>query len=488
MTEHLHRRAARGGAIAIGSQAVRLLIQLVTLALMSRLLSPADFGVFAMATSVIALTMIFGDLGLTTATLQKTTINDDDVTTSFFLGLGFSFCVTAVTIALSPFAAAALNNPLVDDLVRALAVTAPLGALATQHYALMQRDMRWVTLQWTGIASTSLGNIVGIIAAFAHAGPYSLVLASLTTAATASFLAWRSCKWRPSFQFSWQNAKSTLGFAGFLSLNSVVSYLTKQFDSLLVGAVFGSELLGFHSRTMSLYSLPQTALITPVYSAVNPVLYRMQSNSQALARTYSMFTSTLTFVCGILGVLLYSYSELIVEIVLGTQWVSTVPTLLKILAFSAPALPLSATAQVFFVAKKQSGKLLQRSLVLALIGCAALLVGQHAGLMGVAVAVSLNVAFASIGWIYAVCVSILPASQDRYDAFLLPASVSVAAISGICVALTFAAMHTTPFLTALAGLSTYFCLSLLLTLTVARVQLLHTLSAVRLAFQRLPSK
>ena len=73
-TDHLMadlgRRTARGSVVAILAQAIRLALQLASLAIMARLLAPEDFGVVAMATTATAFVGLFTDLGLSAATVS----------------------------------------------------------------------------------------------------------------------------------------------------------------------------------------------------------------------------------------------------------------------------------------------------------------------------------------------------------------------------------------------------------------------------------
>ena len=65
----------RSGAVALVSQGIGFIMQLASTTMLSRLLTPQDFGLVAMVIAITGLLLVFKDLGLATATIQR-----DDLT------------------------------------------------------------------------------------------------------------------------------------------------------------------------------------------------------------------------------------------------------------------------------------------------------------------------------------------------------------------------------------------------------------------------
>jgi len=88
LDKDLGHRAVRGAIVAIIAQPIRILIQFVATAVLARLLVPEDFGLVAMAMVVISFMGLFSELGLTSATVQRSQIDQDTVSGLFFITLG----------------------------------------------------------------------------------------------------------------------------------------------------------------------------------------------------------------------------------------------------------------------------------------------------------------------------------------------------------------------------------------------------------------
>ena len=81
----LSARSVRGGVITISSQAVTVLLQLISTVVLARMLTPDDYGVMGMVLSVVALAAIFKDLGLSSAAIQKANLTSDHQTNLFWI-------------------------------------------------------------------------------------------------------------------------------------------------------------------------------------------------------------------------------------------------------------------------------------------------------------------------------------------------------------------------------------------------------------------
>src|SRR5262249_24361045 len=130
------------------------------------ILSPADFGLVAMAGAVTAFVGLFTDLGLSAATVQRAHIDQDLVSTLFFANVAMGLLCMAVATATAPLAALLFHHCRVTQVILALSVGFPMAALGSQHGALLQRNMRWGALQWCGLAAQSIAAIATITLAW----------------------------------------------------------------------------------------------------------------------------------------------------------------------------------------------------------------------------------------------------------------------------------------------------------------------------------
>ena len=82
------RQEAASGVVWAGvSQAARVLIQIATLAVLSRLLPPTDFGLLAMATVVTIFATLLRDMGTAAAVIQREKLGSELLDTVFWFNV-----------------------------------------------------------------------------------------------------------------------------------------------------------------------------------------------------------------------------------------------------------------------------------------------------------------------------------------------------------------------------------------------------------------
>src|SRR4026207_1476252 len=102
---NLAGRTARGGAVAIVSQGLKFAITIVATSVMARLLTPNDYGLIGMVAFVTGFVSMYKDLGLSAATIQRSEISSEQISTLFWVNILLSFGITVLTIAIAPLVA-----------------------------------------------------------------------------------------------------------------------------------------------------------------------------------------------------------------------------------------------------------------------------------------------------------------------------------------------------------------------------------------------
>ena len=114
-TDHLRvnlsGRTARGGAVAISSQALKFVITIGATSVMARLLTPSDYGLIGMVAFVTGFVAMYKDLGLSTATIQKSEISFEQTSTLFWINALLSLGITLFTAAIAPLVAWFYGEP-----------------------------------------------------------------------------------------------------------------------------------------------------------------------------------------------------------------------------------------------------------------------------------------------------------------------------------------------------------------------------------------
>src|SRR5258708_1186512 len=107
----LKQRAIRGGVAKIFSQVATLILRTGSLMIMARLLDPKDFGLVGMVTAVIGVFSVFRDFGLSTATIQRTNVSDEQMSTLFWVNVLVGLGLAVLTAGMAPLVVRFYHEP-----------------------------------------------------------------------------------------------------------------------------------------------------------------------------------------------------------------------------------------------------------------------------------------------------------------------------------------------------------------------------------------
>src|SRR5438045_5419294 len=258
LLDNLQGRTFRGGFLTLISQAVKVLLQVLSAAVLGRLLLPRDFGLLAMVMSVTAFIGMFKDLGLSNATVQRPKITHGQVSGLFWINCALSLGVALVVAMLAPFIAWFYHEPKLLAITLVLSGNFIFSGLTVQHQALLRRQMQFKTTAVIDMVSMVCGVATAISMAGMHFGYWSLVGAQFATTITYCALVWTNCKWRPGLFQRGVGLRPMLSFGGHITGFTVLNYFTRNFDNILIGRVLGSAPFGIYSMASALVLLQGT--------------------------------------------------------------------------------------------------------------------------------------------------------------------------------------------------------------------------------------
>jgi PST family polysaccharide transporter len=306
--------------VTVGAQGAKFILQMGSMAVLARLLSPGDFGLVAMLMAIIGLVGVFKDGGLSMATVQRTHITDDSVSSLFWINVLLGGVLTLLTIGVSPAIAWFYDESRLNGLGNAVAFTFLIGSLGTQHGALLRRQMRFVTISSVELVALTGSITVGICAALGDLGPWSLVLMALASSIIATSGNWVCTRWRPSKPRFSAHAVPMLQYGAGLSGAKFFNYAREQVPLILIGSSTGPGPLALYERAYRLLLMPISQMMPPLGAVALPTLARLQSETNRFRRTACRLISVATLLTLPISLVAFVAAEAVVELVLGAQW------------------------------------------------------------------------------------------------------------------------------------------------------------------------
>jgi O-antigen/teichoic acid export membrane protein len=397
----LGSRAARGGFTVVVGQIVRILIQVVSVSVLARLLSPSDYGLVAIVLAIVGIGEIFRDFGLSTAAIQARVVTNDQRNKLFWLNTGIGAVLTVLCVAAAPVVSIIFHQHDLTPITRALSFTFLLNGMAAQHEADLNRNLRFTALVTVNIGSQAVGTVVAIVVASLGGGYWALVaqqiVAGIVTLAAFVILT----RWIPRLPKRGVDVSSFVRFGFGLVGSQMIGYLNNNVDTVTIGIRFNTVQLGYYNRGYQLLFRPLSQLRAPTTSVALPVLGRVRDDRKRtdafLVRGQLALGYTLVAAVAISA----GAARPIVEVFLGHQW-STVAPVFALLSLAGIFQTIAYVGSWVYLSRGLTGSLVWFSMVSLAIKIVCVLVGSQWGIVGVAAGFALAPALTwpiSIWWL-----------------------------------------------------------------------------------------
>lgn len=398
-TEGLKSRVLSGAAAIGASQAIKLVIQFSSVVLLARLLTPEDFGLFAMVMPVAAFVLMFQDLGLTQATITRSELGQDEASSIFWVSLSVATIFALGLFAASPLVAAFFGEPRLTPLMAALALSVFLSGLVSQPFALLNRQMRFGALAIIDIVSSLFGFAASIAVALIYPTPWAMVASVIGNMVASLLLVWPIVRWMPSRPGRLTGVRDMLHFGGGLTLFNVGNFVARNVDKVLIGRFVGSVSLGFYDRAYRLLLFPLQQVAFPLQRIAVPALSRLVDDPHRYRHAYSRLAQQLLLVTTPGMVMLIIFADPVVALLLGPGWSGVAP-IFQWLGVAGLALPLTSSIAWLFTSQGRAvefgkwGLFSMASCVLAYV------IGLPWGAVGVAAAYAISDVFIRVPLIW----------------------------------------------------------------------------------------
>lgn len=450
LKDGLKERAVKSAGITLVAQAIKLILQLVSIAIMARLLQPSDFGLIAMVTVFTGLALQFMEGGLSMATIQREHITHAQVSNLFWVNgsLGAALCLLGILI--SPLVATIYDESRLTPVMAAMSLTFLIGGLSVQHDALLRRQMRFKAISVIDIMSLAVGIVSGLVTAYNGFGYWALVVSPIATFATKTLMRWLITRWLPSMMSRGSGVRPLLGFGANLTGANFIGYIATNITPFAVGYIGGVRALGLFNQANILTSIPSTQILPPVMNVLQPTLARVADDPERLRITLISIMGKLVLGTMFVTLTMAVLADWIVLLFLGSGWEGVVP-IFRMLAVFSLVEPIASFLVVALVAVGNAKALLRWKLITLTILVVSIGIGSVWGAFGVVAAYAVSGVFIRLpGFLY-YSSQFLPVTFGELVKSLLP--------SGVCALATIGALYYLKLLIAIenpiAGLAIY---------------------------------
>jgi O-antigen/teichoic acid export membrane protein len=304
--------------------------------ILARILTPEDYGIYAVALVVLNILLSMNELGVSLAIVRRPGDVSEIAPTVATLSLGSSLLMWLVIFGAAPVIAAGLGIAEATGVIRVLALSIVIDALTAVPAALMTRDFmqkQRLIVDAAGFVTTSA---VALALATGGAGPWALVWGALLGNAVNAVFILRFAPRHHGFGFRPAVARELLGFGLPLAGASLLIIALLEVDYIVIGAELGAASLGFYLLAFNLSTWPVNMFSAPARRISLPLFARLHAGEASASAAFVPVCCMLLLVTLPACLMLAVFAEPLVRLAYGQQWLPSAAVLpwLMALAFT----------------------------------------------------------------------------------------------------------------------------------------------------------
>ncbi len=379
-------RAAGAALRWNASAAVATLVsQLVQLVVLARWLTPAEFGLAAVALAVTGFMWGFADLGMTNALVQRESSPEKTWASAWWAAASSGAVLCVALVALAGGIATVLRLEGLAPLLWIAALSLPFFGPAAVFQARLQRQLRFKRLALGEIGAAVIALAVAVAWILWRAEPMALIAGQLALVGSRFVLLGALSGLRPLPRLQVADLRPLSGFGAFQMGERALNNAAGNLDRLLVAALLGPAAAGFYSMAAQI-ALKPAALFGPfVTRTLLPLLARMQGDRARMASAYLRSLSLLALPASVVYALLLGLADPLLRAVLGTGWEPAIPVL-RVMAVLGFLIVMGNALGNLVLALGKAGVSFGVNVLVLTARVLAILAGSRYGTLGVAVA------------------------------------------------------------------------------------------------------
>lgn len=322
------------------------------IAILARILTPAQFGIYGIASLVLAFLEIMTETGINVFLVQDEGEIKNYINTAWVVSIIRGILISLIIIVASPFISSFFNSPDAVSVIYLIALVPFMRGFINPSVVQFQKELQFNKEFWFRFVTFTTNTVVSVVVGYFTKSAASLVWGLFVAAGLEVIISFVFVTPRPKIAFEKEKIKRVMARGKWLTMAGLFDYLFSQGDDIVVGRLLDTGSLGLYSVAYKVSTLPVTEMGEVFNKVTFPIYTKILRDKNRLWRAFVKILGTTSLLVIPFGLVLFFFSKQVVLILLGNQWLSA-EIVVKILAIFGVSRSLIKTANPLFLASKK---------------------------------------------------------------------------------------------------------------------------------------
>ncbi|AGO09736.1 flippase (plasmid) [Lactiplantibacillus plantarum 16] len=403
-----------------------VLISVLVNVILSRLLTPHQYGIIAVIMVFIVFFQLLSEMGLGPAIIQNKSLSKNDLYNIFSFSIVLAIVLAAIFALFGFLLSYFYNDHIYIPLSLILSIAVFFYSLVVVPSAILKKRKAFKYINISLVVSALAGGLLGVFLAFEGAGAYSLVLMTTLTATSNFFLLLFKAKLKFKLTSDFSSLKKIFYFARNQFLFNILNYFSRNMDTILIPKFISSTAIGNYNKAYQLLMYPATILNGVINPVLQPVLSDYQDDEKLIDSTFLKLIHYLIMIGMPMSVFFSFNAKEIIFFVFGMQWGKSVIPFSLLSTTVWIQIVLVSTSAIFQVKNKTKYLVLSGWINAILITIAVLIGVSFKSINYVAAFISFSYVVSFCSTIYILYKRVIQCSLNRIiRIFISPVVISV---------------------------------------------------------------
>jgi len=359
------------------------LLQIISLIIFARILSPDDFGVYAVLMIFVGFLGMFTDMGTSAVIIHLENPSNKLLSSVFYFNVFVGIFLYIILTILSSYIALFFDMNILKTLLPIIAINFIITSFGVVQKALYEKNLDFKRISIIENIAVIISTIIGVASALYGLGVYSLIIQSLTSSVLLVGLMWFISGWRPLVFFSFDDIKSIWNYTANLSSFNIINYFARNADNFLIGKYLGSSALGVYNLAYKIMLYPLQNISQVLIRILFPAFSQIQNDNEKFKKAYKRVIFFIALVSFPIMAGLMAIADIFVTVLFGDKWQS-LALILLILAPVGMMQSVVTTVGSLYMAKGKTKTMLNIGAINSIVTVFSFIIGIQFGVEGVA--------------------------------------------------------------------------------------------------------
>ncbi len=347
------KEAIKGISWLLGFRILTRVIAFGRIAVIARILTPSQFGLFGIASIILAFIEMLTETGINIFLIQKKDDSDNYINTAWIISIIRGILIAICILVTAPFIVSFFSAPEALLLLQLISIVPLIRGFINPSIIKFHKDLQFNREVYFRSAIFFFDAIVTIFFTFLLKSPVGIIVGLIGGVMVEVILSYVLIRPIPHFIFRASYFRQIIHRGKWITMAGVFNYVFENTDNIVVGKLLGTASLGLYDAAYKISLLPLTEIGDVLMKVLFPIYVKFVDEKERLQRAFIKTILLVMFVIPPIGMAIFLFPKEIVQVVLGPQWINAAPVLRVLAIFGVIRAILSVCNALFFAAKKQ---------------------------------------------------------------------------------------------------------------------------------------